>query len=150
MYKYILMFSLGGLLAYILCYAFQSDLNITKTAEHKAEAIVLNCRRQFIPERDYVPDIQQKQLVYKSNECIKKELIDQLNKIFHKEKQQKILSSINLLEKANIQFYNTLYTENKYVLSSGTLDLLLIQSSWEKTLQSLLADVIFQEELNHF
>ena len=70
--------------------------------------------------------------------------------LIHKEKQQKILSSINLLEKANIQFYNTLYTENKYVLSSGTLDLLLIQSSWEKTLQSLLADAIFQEELNHF
>ena len=79
MYKYILMFFLGGILAYILCYAFQSDLNITKTAEHKAEAIVLNYRRQLIPERDYVPDIQQKQLVYKSNECIKKELIDQLN-----------------------------------------------------------------------
>ena len=58
MYKYVLMFLLGGIFAYILCYAFQSDLNITKTAGHKAEAIVLNCRRQFIPDTDYIPDVR--------------------------------------------------------------------------------------------
>lgn len=150
MYKYILAFMLGGIFTYTLCLFYSGDIKIGKIAENKAEQIVKNCRRQFIPENDYVSDDRQRQLLYKSNECIKKELLNQTNKIFHKEKQQKILSYINLLEKNNLQFYNTLYTENKYVLSAGTLDTLLIQSSWEKTLQNLLTDVIFQEELNNF
>ncbi len=150
MYKYVLMFLLGGICAYMLSLIFQPNAKISKSAENKAEAIVLNCRRQFIPDTDYIPDVRQRQLVYQSNECIKKELVNQIKKIFPEKKQQKILSNINLLEKANLQFYSSLYTENKYVLSAGTLELLLVQTSWEKTLQNLLTDAIFQEELEHF
>ena len=150
MYKYVLMFLLGGICAYMLSLIFQPNAKISKSAENKAEAIVLNCRRQFIPDTDYIPDVRQRQLVYQSNECIKKELVNQIKKIFPEKKQQKILSNINLLEKANLQFYNSLYTEIKYVLSAGTLELLLVQTSWEKTLQNLLTDAIFQEELEHF
>lgn len=149
MYKYVLMFLLGGICAYMLSLIFQPNAKISKSAENKAEAIVLNCRRQFIPDTDYIPDVRQRQLVYQSNECIKKELVNQIKKIFPEKKQQKILSNINLLEKANLQFYSSLYTENKYVLSAGTLELLLVQTSWEKTLQNLLTDAIFQEELEH-
>lgn len=134
MYKYVLMFLLGGICAYMLSLIFQPNAKISKSAENKAEAIVLNCRRQFIPDTDYIPDTRQRQLVFQSNECIKKELVNQIKKIFPEKKQQKILSNINLLEKANLQFYSSLYTENKYVLSAETLELLLVQTSWEKNI----------------
>lgn len=83
------MFLLGGICAYMLSLIFQPNAKISKSAENKAEAIVLNCRRQFIPDTDYIPDVRQRQLVYQSNECIKKELVNQIKKIFPEKKTTK-------------------------------------------------------------
>lgn len=89
MYKYVLMFLLGGICAYILSLIFQPNAKISKSAENKAEAIVLNCRRQFIPDTDYIPDVRQRQLVYQSNECIKKSWSIRLRKFFLKKNNKK-------------------------------------------------------------